>query len=615
MVDVGNPGSPVLVGSLDTGYWAYDVAVDWPLVFVAGVIPALAIVDVSDPAAPALVGSYACGASQYGVSVDGDRVYLAGGSEGLRCLDVTDPTAPVLLGSHATPGSAMAVVASGDFAFVADMNNGVHAFDVSDPADPVLLDSYALPPYVYGLALDGDHVFAAAGYASGLQVLRAFQRSLDVDRNRGQSLDLASREESIGRARLSTVQCDSVAWQLSADGGATWQEAVPQGDWLTFWQPGNDLRWRSAHFPGTWLINPYCDEVTVEWLYDFPVIAAVTDVPDDQGGRVRVRAMRSGRDFASETSSPITAYYVWHRVDDKALARRAAKAQPSPDAVGAPPGIEVVTLGGRLFYLAGAQKSGLPPGTWEVVGSFPAIQQDEYIHLTPTTGDSTAAGATPSVYVVTAHTATPTVWFASPPDSGCSIDNIAPGVPADFAVAYGVAGNALSWSVAPEADFQFFRVYRGDTPGFEPGPENLVHATAATDWVDAVALPWSRHYLVTAVDHAGNESAPAAPGAVSATGDGPAPARFALHPAAPNPFNPATTIAFDLAAPSPVRLAVHDAAGRVVRRLLGETLPAGRHAVRWDGRDDRGRPLASGVYYCRLHAGGWRATGRLTLVR
>jgi len=95
-----------------------------------------------------------------------------------------------------------------------------------------------------------------------------------------------------------------------------------------------------------------------------------------------------------------------------------------------------------------------------------------------------------------------------------------------------------------------------------------------------------------------------------------APAAARLLAAWPNPFNPATTVAFELAAPGPVSLQVCDARGRRVRVLVaGRHHAAGRHEVRWDGRDERGRHLAAGVYLARLAAGGARDVTKLVLVQ
>lgn len=90
----------------------------------------------------------------------------------------------------------------------------------------------------------------------------------------------------------------------------------------------------------------------------------------------------------------------------------------------------------------------------------------------------------------------------------------------------------------------------------------------------------------------------------------------ALLPAAPNPFNPQTRIPYDLPRTSPVRLTVHDAAGRLVRTLLdGVIVTAGRHAVAWDGRDQAGRSAGSGIYLCRLEAAGEVRQSKLVLLR
>jgi len=84
----------------------------------------------------------------------------------------------------------------------------------------------------------------------------------------------------------------------------------------------------------------------------------------------------------------------------------------------------------------------------------------------------------------------------------------------------------------------------------------------------------------------------------------------------PNPFNPATSIRFDLATDFAVDLLVYDPAGRLVRTLLSsERLGAGAHAISWDGRNDRGEAVSSGVYLFRMTADGKGETRKMTLVR
>jgi hypothetical protein len=83
----------------------------------------------------------------------------------------------------------------------------------------------------------------------------------------------------------------------------------------------------------------------------------------------------------------------------------------------------------------------------------------------------------------------------------------------------------------------------------------------------------------------------------------------------PNPFNPLTTVAFDLAEQSPVALTIYDLTGARVRSLLEGRRPAGRHRVAWDGCDDRGRRVASGVYILQMLAGELRESRKLVMLK
>jgi hypothetical protein len=83
----------------------------------------------------------------------------------------------------------------------------------------------------------------------------------------------------------------------------------------------------------------------------------------------------------------------------------------------------------------------------------------------------------------------------------------------------------------------------------------------------------------------------------------------------PNPFNPTTTIPFVLADETDVRLSVFDARGQLVQVLVNRTLPAGANDAVWHGRDSKGNPVASGVYFCRLETPGTAQTRKLMLLK
>jgi hypothetical protein len=88
-----------------------------------------------------------------------------------------------------------------------------------------------------------------------------------------------------------------------------------------------------------------------------------------------------------------------------------------------------------------------------------------------------------------------------------------------------------------------------------------------------------------------------------------------LQAAYPNPFNPQTRVGFTLAATSRVRLDIFDAQGRLVRTLLDEMRPAGRHQAIWNGTDLGGRRVASGLYFYRLRAGDYESVKKMTMVK
>jgi hypothetical protein len=88
-----------------------------------------------------------------------------------------------------------------------------------------------------------------------------------------------------------------------------------------------------------------------------------------------------------------------------------------------------------------------------------------------------------------------------------------------------------------------------------------------------------------------------------------------LHPLHPNPFNPHTTVSFELAEAGQVEVQIFDARGRMLRRLFEGQLTAGPHELRWDGRDDDGAKLASGVYRVLLSTAGGTQTRAAVLVK
>jgi hypothetical protein len=150
-----------------------------------------------------------------------------------------------------------------------------------------------------------------------------------------------------------------------------------------------------------------------------------------------------------------------------------------------------------------------------------------------------------------------------------------------------------------------------------PGPEEdlvLLHYDGSM-WVDVTTNrdPWSNEICgrVTSLS-------PFVIGAITATAvdNTPLPESFALHANVPNPFNPITTIAYDIPdGGANVNITIYDIAGRRVRTLVDEHRPAGVFSVQWNGDDDRGQRVASGVYFYRMRARAFVDTKKMVLLK
>jgi hypothetical protein len=638
VVDISNPASPTLTGSYHTPAYDsfYGVAVAGDLAFVAeGFSAALQIINISNPASPTLTGSYHAPGAVVGVAVAGDLAFVAGGQSGLLIINISNPASPTLTGSYNTPGDATGVAVAGDLAFVADYTAGLQIINISNPVFPTLVGTYDTPGGAMDLAVAGDFAFVAdymsglqvisivnpatptlvGTYASGiamdvavagdlafvpgLEVIQVFQHEVDPSRNMGRSLAVDGSADVIRRARLSTTQTAGVSWEVSGNGGGMWQAITPNNAWSPIAIPGSDLLWRSTH---TWSrgANAAVSDLHLDWLYDYAAIDAITDIANDQGRQVRIEWTRSSHDFVGDPTQ-VVEYAVYRKID---------------------PGLGEAAIPASTFdHLSPAAKENalmMLAAGWDFIMTVPVLAEDYYGVVVPTLKDSTVvAGLYRTTFRVTALTATPGVFFHSPPDSGYSVDNLAPHVPANFAVAYNSGGgNTLAWDASPDADFQYFRVYRSSNPSFTPSAGTLVHSAISHGWVDLNHRGGGVYYKVTALDFSGNESGPASAGTITAVGGPALPTTFALYPNVPNPFNPTTLIRYDVPeSGGEVSLTIYDVSGRVVKTLVSGVQSAGEKSVAWNGRDDTGQAVASGVYFYRLVAPAYTKTHKMVLMK
>ncbi|MEZ4387818.1 MAG: FlgD immunoglobulin-like domain containing protein [Candidatus Krumholzibacteriia bacterium] len=331
-----------------------------------------------------------------------------------------------------------------------------------------------------------------------------------------------------------------------------------------------------------------------------PAIFGVRDFPQDQGGVVLVDWL------ASHLDTPIHG----HQVDQYSLWRRlpgeGARADSRQD-------LDAAVVAGVSRRVIETQRS----SGWEFVGVTPARALIAYSEPAPTFADSTEQGVVLTEFMVLAEAVNGSV-IPSPVAAGYSVDNLPPGVPLNLVGVPVDAAASLQWSPAaePAPDLAGYRVYRGEQPGFPLDPSAVVGTAVDTLFTDPAPGSGTWYYRVAAVDHHGNQGPASNEAAVAfVSADAPLPGAVVWRGAAPNPFNPRTTLSFDLPHAMAVSLVLHDQRGRRVRTLADGTLSAGRHQLAWDGRDDTGRSLAAGVYLAVLRTERGEQRGKLTLVR
>jgi len=613
---VSNPATPTPVGSYvtTTSGFASDVVAHGSLVFVSYQFDGLFVFDVTNPSAPALLDTYPSSTAM-DIAVSGANVYMASG--GLRIFSAANPASIVLLGSYTSAG-VTSVAVSGNYAFLGGGSGGnqgfevfdvsnpalpvkvgginfvpqrmtvsgnillvagaqpVLVYDISDPANPTTLSSYAPggTHINYDVAAYGDMAYVAQWFSPSegrLLELRTHDRGVVSAGNTAASTTVATTGYTLGALRMTPTSQGSISWWYSYNGGTNFSPLEADGSWENAASgPTADLTWKAVLNNAAGEPAPVCSNLVMEWRGSLGLITSVADVPADQGGAVQIDFLASGEELIVGGIT-VTSYAVLRRSTT----------------------------------------------SWDSVAVVAPTGADAYSVVAPTVVDSTLwDGITYSVFKIRTWYAIPS-YLESPPDSGYSVDNIAPGPPTDVTVKYNTGiGNHIQWSVAADPDVIFYRIYRGPSEEVPVSPATVVDSVSVSPkWSDPTYDGWPVFYAVTTVDSGGNESPAGYPDETTDAGDPPVPRKWALNQNAPNPFNPTTRISFAVpAGGGSVSLTVFDVSGRRVATLIDGTVPPGLHGVPWNGRDARGRRVSSGVYFYRLQTPEGEFTRKMTLV-
>ena len=335
-----------------------------------------------------------------------------------------------------------------------------------------------------------------------------------------------------------------------------------------------------------------------------PAITKISDVPKDNGGQVSLQWNPSYRDASPDFN--IARYSVWRRVPGGTLA---ARMQRGAHTIGMDEARPADATGVIRLEKYGVQVIG-----WEYVAAYPARGYPSYSAVVPTISDSLGSGNPRTSFRVQAETTTGIPFWDSAPDSGYSVDNLAPVAPVPFTGTYATGSATLAWQPNAETDMGTYRLYRGGTSAFIPGPANLVIEQSTTGYVDAAGGPY--WYKLAAVDMHGNAS-PFTTLLPTGTTDAGAslPRELSFSRPAPNPARDHVDLRFALPRAADVLLEVFDPAGRRVKTVAAGHWSPGAYSARWDGRDESGVSAGPGLYFVRFTAEGRRFQERMVLLR
>lgn len=333
-----------------------------------------------------------------------------------------------------------------------------------------------------------------------------------------------------------------------------------------------------------------------------PVIASALDVPNDQGGKVKVSWYGSWPELPP--TNAIDYFNVFRSVPtgpaNKAIADGRRVVTPE---TGCESGdcLMALTVNGTTSF-------------WEFVARQDGFDLSGYSYLVPTTGDSVGGSNPLTEFMVQARSSSGPQYWNSPVASGYSVDDLAPATPAPFTGVYASGTANLIWGANTEADLAGYELHRGTSAAFVPSPANRVTTTTETEFADAAGVP--SYYKLAAIDTHGNRSGYAlvVPSGVLNTPGPSLPLELALAPVSPNPVRGAAAFRFALPRGGSVQLSIFDTQGRLVSRVADSERPAGEHVVNWNGRDAGGRSLPGGLYMVRLRAGGRNLVERFVML-
>lgn len=623
IIDISIPTAPVVVGTVDSPSNTRAIAADTTLVYVLAT-SGLTMYDISDPTKPTPTGSTVSGNFQ-SIDVVSGIAYLGCQSDGLQIVDVSDPNAPIHLATLPIADRIAGVHVIADRLYVGASDLGLEIYDVQNPASPAFLGSVEIPGSARQVAV-ANGVAYVVDYAGGLCLVDV----TDPGTPRVASF-AQTRQDPVAMAlgpdwvyvhdtvltyafEISSFHLDPVGSFIST--GPVIDLAVSNS---IAYLAGDQALWTFD------LTDPVTPEVLGSCMYEVGAHAQGLDIAGDYA---YIAARHNGLQIidVSQPSEPVLVHtiavdYISQDVAvDGGYAFLLTSNQHDLlvfDLVDPMHPVQVASLpvtgysyelvpGNGHLYVAGSAGLKVIDITDPLVPAEVAV-----IDLGMTAGTVTCHGD--RLYVGSFNLQIFDVSVpASPVEiAGINLESEIRGIAVtdDFIYSHTPTHGAFAVDIADPLNPTII----GGLPiagigwAAQVTPDRLL---VASGYSEMLSFDFGGLYSLPlqCVDQTSIEDP-------EILEDSPLPAAVVLHPVTPNPFNPRTTIAFDLREAERVSLAIYDLQGRCVVQLVDASYPAGRHEINWHGVDDQGRMLPSGVFLMRLVAGGVAQHGRLTLVR
>lgn len=578
VVDISNPANPVLKGSIQMPERVSELAVSGNYLFVAANDDGIRVIDVSNPDTPVEVTVFAA-PDVLDIFIQGNYAYFAAADwdGGFGILNISDPENPSLESLYNPFGwfHPFDVYVVGNYAYVGEPAGveTIYLFDISDPSNPIELDAFDPPGDLFEIFAVDSLVYISDGEA-GLQILENLLYSVP-----GGGVTWQSQNSGTNNTLQSVYFVNqNIGWTAgeagtilkTENGGQNWQSQTNA--------TSNDLS------------SIYFTDASTGWTVgDGGTILKSTD-----GGSSWLTQTSGTSDFLSSVHF-IDANTGWAVGDNGTILKTYDGGNNwQPQVSGTFYGltsVDFVDTNNGWITVAGfgmILKTTDGGNNWQIIntGSQNLLFSLDFVNADV----GWAVGTFGEIQKTT--------------DGGISWQNQTGVFPPDWLYSVCFLDENTGWTVGFDGKIQTTTDGGKNWTAQTSGTPYQLNSVYFTDPLHGWAVGENGTIIKAALnvtDINDNITPPTQPN------------DFILYNNYPNPFNPTTTISFNLPNANQVRLVVYNILGQEVRELANGFFPAGKHEVIWDGTNNVGIKASSGIYFYTLQAGDVRIIKKMVL--